>query len=144
MLKITPYLGILVLIVSIVGLWFPILGYFLLLVFATLMLTSIVRGRWFCGNLCPRGSFNDFWISRISRNKKIPKVFRSFWLRIPILVLMMSFMVTRLMATQGLVDRIGMVFVMMCLITTSIAIIVAYFIVPVLGAPFVPWAPCRT
>lgn len=138
MLKITPYLGIFVLIVSIAGLWFPILGYFLLLVFATLMLTSIVRGRWFCGNLCPRGSFNDFWISRISRNKKIPKVFRSFWLRIPILVLMMSFMVTRLMATQGLVDRIGMVFVMMCLITTSIAIIVGVFYSPRAWCTFCP------
>ncbi len=51
MLKITPYLGIFVLIVSIAGLWFPLLGYFLLLVFATLMITSIFRGRLYLAHL---------------------------------------------------------------------------------------------
>jgi hypothetical protein len=40
MLKITPYLGIIVLIVSIGGIFYPKLGYFLLLVFATLMIMA--------------------------------------------------------------------------------------------------------
>jgi len=69
MLKITPYLGILVLIVSIGGLWYPALGYFMLLVFAAIFLSSPFRGRWFCGNLCPRGSLVDFWVSKISKKK---------------------------------------------------------------------------
>jgi polyferredoxin len=62
MLKITPHLGIMVLIVSIGGIFYPKLGYFLLLVFASLMIIAPFRGRWFCGNLCPRGSFVDFWL----------------------------------------------------------------------------------
>jgi hypothetical protein len=47
MLKITPYLGPAVVIVSVGGLWYPMLGYFLLLVMMTLSITSIFRGRWF-------------------------------------------------------------------------------------------------
>ena len=67
MLKITPYLGIIVMIVSFGGIFYPKLGYFLLLVFASLMVIAPFRGRWFCGNLCPRGSFVDFWLGPISR-----------------------------------------------------------------------------
>ena len=138
MLKITPYLGILVLIVSIAGLWFPLLGYLLLVVFATLMISSIFRGRWFCGNLCPRGSFNDFWISKISRDRKIPKILRSFWVRVPLLAFMMVFMGYRLMSTQGLINQIGMVFVVMCLMTTTIALIVGVSFSPRTWCTFCP------
>jgi len=63
MLKITPYLGILVLIVSIGGIFYPKLGYFLLLVFASLMVIAPFRGRWFCGKSLPRGSFCGFWLA---------------------------------------------------------------------------------
>ncbi|MBD3203917.1 4Fe-4S binding protein, partial [Candidatus Woesearchaeota archaeon] len=102
MLKFTRYLGVLVLIVSIGGIWFPKLGYFLLLVFASLMIISPFRGRWFCGNLCPRGSFNDFILSKLSFKKKIPDFFRSLWLRIPVLVLLMGFMIFRVIQTRGM------------------------------------------
>ena len=72
MLKITPYLGLIVIIVSLGGIFYPKLGYFLLLVFATLMIIAPFRGRWFCGNLCPRGSFVDFWLGPLSRKLPIP------------------------------------------------------------------------
>ena len=45
---ITPYLGMIVLIVSIGGIFIPKLGYILLLVFATLLIIAPFRGRWFC------------------------------------------------------------------------------------------------
>ena len=138
MLKITPYLGILVVIVSIAGLWYPILGYFMLLVFATLLIISPFRGRWFCGNLCPRGSFNDFWVGKISKNKKIPPVLRSFWIRVPIFIFMMGFMGYRLLQTQGLFYQIGMIFVIMCLTTTTIAILLGFSIDPRTWCTFCP------
>jgi Polyferredoxin len=137
-LKITPHLGILVIIVSIAGLWFPLLGYFLMLVFATLLVTSYFRGRWFCGNLCPRGSFNDFWVGKITRNKKIPAILRSYWIRIPLFLLMMGFMGYRLLSTQGLINQIGMVFVIMCLVTTTIALVTGASISPRTWCTFCP------
>jgi ferredoxin-type protein NapH len=138
MLKITPYLGIIVLIVSIGGLWYPKLGYFLLIVFITLFVIAPFKGRWFCGNLCPRGSFNDFWLSKISLKKRIPSWLRNLWIRIPIFILLMGFMIFRIIKTQGIVDKIGMVFVSMCLVTTIIAIIFGITISPRAWCSFCP------
>ena len=138
MLKITPYLGILVLIISIGGLWYPKIGYFLIIIFIMLMAISPFRGRWFCGNLCPRGSFNDFWLTRISFKKRIPKYLRNIWLRLPIFIGMMGFMVFRIIRTKGIVDKIGMVFVNICIITTLIAILFGIFISPRAWCSFCP------
>lgn len=119
-----------VLIVSIGGIFYPKLGYILLLVFATLLTIAPFRGRWFCGNLCPRGSFVDFWLAPLSRRLAIPLFLRSMWIRIPIFIALMGFMIYRLLGTQGVVDRIGMVFVTLCIITTSIAILFGVIIAP--------------
>lgn len=138
MLKITPYLGIIVLIVSIGGVFYPKLGYFLLLVFASLMIIAPFRGRWFCGNLCPRGSFVDFWLGPMSRKMKIPEFLRRMWLRIPIFLALMGFMILRIMQTQGNVDKVGMVFVTMCILTTSVSILFGFFIAPRTWCSFCP------
>jgi ferredoxin-type protein NapH len=123
MLKITPYLGPLVVIVSIAGLWYPMLGYFMLLVMGILFISSVFRGRWFCGNLCPRGSYFDYGIIKISKKRKIPKVLSSMWVRIPVFSLMMAFMMYRIsvtLAAQNTIELIGMIFVSICLVTTVI------------------------
>lgn len=138
MLKITPYLGILVVIVSIAGLWYPILGYMMPLVILILMVTSISKGRWFCGNLCPRGSFIDFWIGKVTKNKKIPKSLRSYWIRIPVFAMLMGFMTYRILNTQGLINQIGMIFVIMCLVTTAIALVLGVGLSPRTWCTFCP------
>jgi ferredoxin-type protein NapH len=138
MLKITPYLGIIVLIVSIGGIFYPKLGYFLLLVFASLMLIAPFRGRWFCGNLCPRGSFVDFWLAPINRRVRIPSALRSMWLRVPIFFVLMGFMAFRIVQTEGNVDKVGMVFVTLCILTTSIAILFGVAIAPRTWCSFCP------
>jgi len=143
MLKITPYLGIIVIIVSIGGVFYPKLGYFFLLVFASLMLIAPFRGRWFCGNLCPRGSFVDFWLAPITRRVRIPSSLRSMWLRVPIFFVLMGFMAFRIIQTQGIIDRIGMVFVTLCILTTLIAILFGLAIAPRTWCSFAPWALCR-
>lgn len=138
MLRITPYLGAIVLIVSIGGIFYPKLGFFLLLVFASLMIIAPFRGRWFCGNLCPRGSFVDFWLAPISRKVKIPEILRSMWIRVPIFFALMGFMVYRIIETEGVVDRIGMVFVTLCILTTSIAILFGVVFSPRTWCSFCP------
>ena len=138
MLKITPYLGIIVVIVSIGGVFYPKLGYFLLLVFSSLMIIAPFRGRWFCGNLCPRGSFVDFWLGPISRKVRIPTILRSMRLRAPIFVALMGFMILRIIEAQGIVDKVGMVFVTMCILTTSASILFGVAIAPRAWCSFCP------
>ncbi len=138
MLKITPYLGLIVIIISLGGIFYPKLGYFLLIVFATLMIIAPFRGRWFCGNLCPRGSFVDFWLGPLSRKLPIPPILRSMWIRVPIFIILMGFMVFRIVQTQGVVDKVGMVFVTICLLTTAIAILFGIIIAPRAWCSFCP------
>ncbi|WP_440953652.1 4Fe-4S binding protein [Methanococcoides sp. FTZ1] len=124
--KIRPYLGSLVIIVSLGGLWYPVLGYFMVVVMGTLFITSIFRGRWFCGNLCPRGSYFDYGIIKISKKRKIPKILSSMWLRIPVFTAMITFMMYRISVTfaaQNTFELIGTIFVSVCLMTTIIGTI---------------------
>ena len=93
------------------------------LVMGTLFITSLFRGRWFCGNLCPRGSYFDYGIIKISKKRKIPKVLSSMWVRIPVFSLMMAVMLYRIsvtLAAQNTIELIGMIFVSICLVTTVI------------------------
>jgi ferredoxin-type protein NapH len=138
MLKITPYLGLIVVIISLGGIFYPKLGYFLLIVFATLIIIAPFRGRWFCGNLCPRGSFVDFWLGPLSRKLPIPPILRSMWIRVPIFIFLMGFMVFRIVQTQGVVDKVGMVFVTICLLTTAVAILFGIIIAPRAWCSFCP------
>ena len=134
MLKITPYLGIIVLLVSIGGLWYPKLGYVVALVFLSILAISPFRGRWFCGNLCLWGSFNDFWVGKISRHLQIPRSFSSMAVRVPIFIAMIGFNISRIIATEGAVDKLGMVFVTMSILTASFSIL--------FGAAYSPRAWC--
>jgi len=68
------------------------------------------------------------------RKVKIPEKLRSMRLRIPIFFALMGFIIYLMIETDGVVDRIGMVFVTICILTTSIAIL--------FGAMFAPGAWC--
>ncbi|MDK2891824.1 4Fe-4S binding protein [Methanohalophilus sp.] len=131
MLKITPYLWIIVLIASIGGLFYPALGYIMVVVMVILLTTSVFRGRWFCGNLCPRGSLHDFVLDKFSRKQKIPAILSKLWIRVPAIVLMMTLVVYRLsiaFATQNTFEKVGTIFASMCFVTTFIAIMMGgYF-----------------
>ena len=80
----------------------------------------------------------DFWIGKIPGKKRIPKILKSYAVRIPIFILMMVFMTYRLLGTQGLINQIGMVFVIMCLVTTSIAVVLGVSIAPRTWCTFCP------
>ncbi len=84
---------------------------------------SFFRGRYVCGNLCPRGSFLDRILAKVSPGKHIPDFFRGMPFRILIMVLLMGFMFFRGAADPTNVYHWGSVFWMMCLVTTGIAVI---------------------
>lgn len=138
MLWFTRYLWIIMAIVLAAGPWYPALGFIVPVVFAAAFVSGITRGRWMCGNLCPRGSFNDFVLDRLSRRQKVPEILSSMWLRIPVIALMMGFMAYRLVETQGALNKLGMVFVTMCWITTIIAVFLGVGLNPRAWCVFCP------
>ena len=105
------------------GFFYPMLGYLVLLAILFMLVLSIFKARFWCWNFCPRGSFLDLGLSKISRNKAIPKIFTKQWFRWSVFALIMSLFVFRLITAGGSRRAIGLIFVIMCLTSTIIAII---------------------
>lgn len=117
-----------VIIVLLFGYHFPALGYIVPVVMFSGLFTSFFKGRYFCGNYCPRGSFLDKLISKISPSKKIPKKFFDYKVRGVVLVLLMSNMTYQIAQNPTSFNHIGLVFWQLCLVTTGIALFFALFI----------------
>jgi Polyferredoxin len=107
----------------IVGLIYPSIGIIALVCMLAPVVIAFVRGRMWCGNFCPRGSFYDNILSRISWKKEIPQVFKSLWLKTLFLIVLMGAFAIQLIYAWGSIPAVGMVFVRMILITTGIAVI---------------------
>ena len=105
------------------GLFNPILGYLVLAMMIFLLILSFFKGRYWCWNLCPRGAFLDIVLSKFSAKRSFPKIFTKQWFRWLVFVLFVSFLVFRIVNTGGNFIAIGSVFVVMCLVTTIISII---------------------
>lgn len=86
---------------------------------------GFVRGRYVCGNLCPRGSFFDRMIAPFAVNRVIPDLLRSMLLRWGVFVLLMGFMVWRVTANPTDLKHWGHVFWSMCALTTIVGVVLA-------------------
>lgn len=126
-------IGILVAVV-VGGLFYPPLGLVAAAMMVTLIVLSAFRGRYWCGNICPRGAFLDIIVRRLSPGQQFPRWARSLWLRAGVLVLLMSgfsYSLANLPIANaeevvgGVYGLIGAVFVRLCLITTLGAIFLA-------------------
>jgi ferredoxin-type protein NapH len=106
------------------GLFYPMLGYLVLIAMMTLLIMAIFKPRYWCWNFCPRGSFLDLWLSKIILKKPIPKIFMKQWFRWSVFLVMFGFLGFRLLHSGWKILAIGSIFVAMCLISTIFAIII--------------------
>lgn len=115
-------LGTVMLVVIALGWRYPLLGFAVPVAMLTGMIGGFFRGRYVCGNLCPRGSFFDTFFTRFGPSRAIPKSFFSMGVRLPVMVVLMSFMTWQLSLDLS-PEHWGLVFWQMCLITTMVALI---------------------
>ncbi|MCF7908479.1 MAG: 4Fe-4S binding protein [Candidatus Omnitrophica bacterium] len=106
------------------GLFFPLLGYLVLLMMIFLLSLSYFKGRFWCSHLCPRGAFLDLALSRVSRKAQLPRIFASQKFRWGVFAIFMIFFASQLFVVERNVYSLGFVFVRMCLVTTLIAIFI--------------------
>lgn len=109
-------------IIIIAGLFFPVLGYLVFFMMIFFLTLSYFKGRFWCAYLCPRGSFLDLVLSRVSLKNKIPKFFSLAKVKWTVFAIFMSFFIFQFIASPKDLFSLGFVFVKMCLITTLIAI----------------------
>ncbi len=54
---------------------YPLLGLLVIPMMGAGVIFALINGRWFCGNICPRGQFIDKIFSKITSTRDIPRFF---------------------------------------------------------------------
>lgn len=128
-----------VFIAVITGGWFyPLLGFFIPLCMLLGMGIALFRGRKWCDWFCPRGSFYDVLMKPLSPGKAIPAIFKSMPFRLIILALLMTLMTVNLFLRWPYLNKIGMFFVALLTVTTTLGIILAVVFHPRTWCSFCP------
>ncbi len=117
------WVWILLIIFCVVGIFYPIIGLAALVCMLAPSIVAIFNGRMWCGNFCPRGSFNDIILSKVSRKGKVPGFLKSKWFRLLFLAIVMAAFTVQAILAWGSVISISLVFVRMIIITSIITII---------------------
>ncbi|GAB6098245.1 4Fe-4S binding protein [Halanaerocella petrolearia] len=108
----------------VVGWQYPIIGTAALIcMLAPVIVATWKDGRVWCGALCPRGSFNDNLLAKISRSAKIPKLFKTGYFRISFFIFLVYNFVVGIINAQGDLVKIGFVFYKIIFITTVITVL---------------------
>lgn len=130
--------------VAIGGLWVPKLGLLVIPVMIGLILFSFYKGRYWCGNICAHGSLFDSLIYPISRNKKIPKLFKSKVLGIVFLGLFSYKLISKLIKVSAIygsssfLDKLGLIFVSSYLMVAIVGSFFAIIYSPRVWCNFCP------
>lgn len=86
---------------------------------------ALFKGRYWCGNYCPRGNFYDNIISKFSKNKRVPKFLKSVFFRTFMVILMMTMFILGIKENWGNLYGMGMVFYRLIIVTTIIGIVLS-------------------
>ncbi len=107
----------------ITGILFPAIGVIALLCMLAPVVTAFWSGRKWCGHYCPRGSFNDYLLAKITLKRGIPRILKEPWFRLSFLILLMGAFAIQIILAWGSLVAVGFVFVRMVLLTTLLGII---------------------
>lgn len=121
--NIQSYLFWILLIFLVVGIIYPVIGWLAIICMLAPVIMAPYRGRYWCGNFCPRGSFYDNVMAKISPKKSIPAIFRSTGFRGFMVMFIMGIFGVQMYYAWGNLSAMGGVFVRIILITTIVGII---------------------
>ena len=145
------YAWILVPIIGLGGLIYPLLGFAVLAIMVILMVLGMLRGRYWCGNLCPHGSLFDVVLARYLRVKKIPRLFLSPVFKWSFFAFFMVMFVSRVSGAWQFsgelhfTERLGGVFVMQYLMLPTIgAVLLAVIFGPRTWCKICPMGTIQT
>lgn len=129
--KIFRNLWIVLLLYIVIGLVFDFrIGFVALICMFTPPFTAPFFGRKWCGTFCPRGSFLDRIIAKISLKKDIPNFMLTPFFRWSIFSLLMGFFTFQMFKAWGNWSAMGLLILTMVLVTTIIAVIVGIIYKP--------------
>ena len=143
----TPGLNLYWIIIAyiIIGWFYPVIGLIALICMIGPVLTSIWRGRFWCGNVCPRGNLYDRLLSKYSPHRPIPAFVRTFGFRLFMVFFIFGMFGTQLTLTvpwsEGglpMWSGIGRVFWTIIVMTTIVGVTLSFIYAPRTWCSFCP------
>jgi polyferredoxin len=116
------FMGTVFLILLAAGWLYSLIGYFIPVCMVLGIGLAAFQGRSWCNWVCPRGSFEDAWLAKISRNRPIPQVFRSTRLRVAVMTFLMGMLTWQILRLWPNLWAIGGFFVLLLSITTAVGV----------------------
>ena len=102
---------------------YPLVGYFIPACMLLGIGLAAFRGRSWCDWFCPRGSFEDALVARISRGRWIPEVLRRTPVRLGVLTLLMGLLAFQIIRLWPDPWAIGGAFILLLTITTALGVV---------------------
>lgn len=104
------------------GWQYPYLGYTVPVAMAVGIAGGFIRGRYVCGNICPRGSFYDTLFRFVGGNRPVPEFLSRMSFRWGAMAVLMTLMGLQIAQNPGDPLHWGRVFWLVCTVTTLIGI----------------------
>ena len=121
----------------IVGWFYPIIGLLALICMIGPVVFSIKKGRWWCGNVCPRGNMYDRLLSKYSPHRPIPKFVRTFGFRLFMVLFIFTMFGVQLGFAENWSD-VGRVFWRIIVMTTVVGVVLSFIYAPRTWCSFCP------
>jgi len=121
----------------IIGWFFPIIGLLAFICMVGPVMTSIWKGRFWCGNICPRGNLYDRVLSKYSPHRPIPHFIRTFGFRLFMVFFIFTMFGIQLSFAQSWAD-VGRVFWRIIAMTTVVGVTLSFIYAPRSWCSFCP------
>lgn len=122
----------------VLGWFFPVVGWAAIICMLGPVLTSIWKGRFWCGNVCPRGNLFDRLISKYSPHRPIPQFVRTKGFRIFMVCFIFTMFGTQFYFAWGDWGAMGRVFYRIIVLTTIVGLVLAFVYAPRTWCSFCP------
>lgn len=132
------YLYIILFVYLLVGWFYPVVGLLALICMIAPVAFAVKRGRWWCGNACPRGSMYDHLLAKYSPHRPIPSFVRTFGFRLFMVMFIFTMFGVQMYFAWGDINAMGRVFWNIILATTIVGIVLSFIYAPRTWCSFCP------
>lgn len=122
----------------VVGFFYPVIGFLAVICMIAPVAFAMRKGRWWCGNACPRGSLYDKVLAKYSPHKPIPSFVRTRGFRIFMVAFIFTMFGIQMYRAGGDWTAMGRVFWMIILVTTIVGVTLSFIFAPRTWCSFCP------
>ncbi len=121
-----------------IGYFYPVIGIIALICMIAPVAFAVKRGRWWCGNACPRGNLYDRLLAKYSPHRPIPGFVRTFGFRLFMVLFIFTVFGVQMYFAGSNLNAIGRVFWNIIFVTTVIGVILSFIYAPRTWCSFCP------